>query len=1703
MRGRHMASQSPKARKLMRQRLILRKHTLHRGASRAVAHVLILAVVLSSVPVRAAAASSSKSAVPEMEEAALPPPLQSVKVNTTKPNVDPVPQTPVFSEPPQDEEFFRARVFAEPFIPFGETSVEENRAFAAAILAYHEGKDNENVAPFGLFLNRYPNSAWRASLLANLGIHYHRTGYFRRAKETLTEAWSLAQEADGGNRHVIANRALGELLDLHGKFGDVDKLEELIEESRDRELNGDVVEKASNARNAIYVLRQQHHEAIASGAMAVDRYLSQGKRGHKQHPEIARFHAKPEGASLNEVFQLTQKAGLKLELALRPAGRNDIVTPSIVHFKEGHFAALLREENGRYVLSDPILGGEEIWLTRAALLEEASGYFLVPEGRTPPGWSKPRAAEVNHVRGKCQAGIQTPGITGDAAGRCGDGCPGMAAYSFNTFLASLQITDTPVGYSPPRGPAVAFTVSYDHREAYQPAVFTFSNIGPRWSFAWLSYVEDDPNNLSGPVRAFRRGGGSEDYSGLVGDSYAPDLLTRAVVVRTSSSPITYERRLPDGSVEVFAQPDGALSPRRVFLTAVRDPRGNSLTISYDSQLRIAAVTDALNQVTTFSYELLSDPLKITKVTDPFGRSASLEYNASGALVRITDVVGIVSEMEYGSTDFIRALTTPYGTTSFSYASPYAEGTIYYADRWLEATDPQGGKERIEFRWTTSALPATDPANTVPTGFLYNDNLNKWNSYHWDKRAMALHPGDFTKARTWHWQWSAPMTMTAILHSEKQPLESRVWYGQAGESFANGAGRDGRPAKVGRVLDDGTSQISRYEYNSRGLKTRETDPLGRETVYVFGTGSTPDPDQTSGTGVDLLQVKRKNGGSYELLASYTHNGQHQPLTTTDALGKTTSYTYNTAGQVLTVTTPPAQGHSQGATTTFTYDTSGYLQQVSGPVPGATTAFTYDAYGRRRTVTDAAGLMLTYDYDALDRVTKVTYPDTTYEETVYDRLDAEKRRDRLGRWTQTFYDALRRAVATKDAAGQITQYQYGVAGCSSCSGGGERLTKLVDPNGNATSWEYDLQGRVKKETRADDSFESYAYETTSSRLEQKTDRKNVTTTFDYFLDGKLKSKTYSDSTPTTNYTYDPVDGLMLTAANGTDTLTWTYDALDRVATESSSKNASTVGYVYDDAGNRTVLSLNGATHVTYGYDQRSRLTGITRGSNTIGFGYDTASRRTTMTYPNGVVTTYGYDAESRLTSLGASLSGTPITSFSYVLDAVGNRTRKTTLDWAEDYGYDEVYRLKSADRSAGTPTRWRFAYDPAGNRTTDQTDDAAMGATFNEVNELQARQPGGVLAFRGTTNEPASVTIATKPAQTTSTNAFTAQAPVGSGTTDVAVVATDPAGNVRTNTYRVTASGAGATYTYDSNGNLNSKTEGTDTWGYEWNANNELTRVTKNSVEHARFAYDPEGRRVEKVAGGVTTGYTYAGDNILREIRGATTLKYVHGPDIDEPLAVDDGTSFSYYHADALGSVVKRTNSAGAATLSRQYDAWGNQESGASEGGCSFTGREWDPEVGLYYYRARYYDPKIGAFISEDPIGPADRALDELNAYRYVGNDPVNRLDPTGLGYQKVACEKLLAEIQRILEKVRKRIEEQQAGSRDPEVWRNHQKSIAQLMRLLESLIEQAKKHCKDFTPPTIPKPPAVCPIIILDPCLIAPEMCCNGKFTGPMSCAGGA
>jgi RHS repeat-associated protein len=157
----------------------------------------------------------------------------------------------------------------------------------------------------------------------------------------------------------------------------------------------------------------------------------------------------------------------------------------------------------------------------------------------------------------------------------------------------------------------------------------------------------------------------------------------------------------------------------------------------------------------------------------------------------------------------------------------------------------------------------------------------------------------------------------------------------------------------------------------------------------------------------------------------------------------------------------------------------------------------------------------------------------------------------------------------------------------------------------------------------------------------------------------------------------------------------------------------------------------------------------------------------------------------------------------------------------------------------------------------------------------------------------------------------------------------------------------------------------------------------------------GRRIAKSFGDVVNWYVYDGNAIIAAYNssGTVTARYAHGLNIDEPLAVQRRSVTSYYHADGLGSIVALTNAAGSIVQTYSYDSFGNiTPSGGINQPFTYTAREYDYETGLYYYRARYYDPKAGRFITKDPISFAGG---DVNLYGYVRNNPINRLDPLGL------------------------------------------------------------------------------------------------------------
>ena len=320
---------------------------------------------------------------------------------------------------------------------------------------------------------------------------------------------------------------------------------------------------------------------------------------------------------------------------------------------------------------------------------------------------------------------------------------------------------------------------------------------------------------------------------------------------------------------------------------------------------------------------------------------------------------------------------------------------------------------------------------------------------------------------------------------------------------------------------------------------------------------------------------------------------------------------------------------------------------------------------------------------------------------------------------------------------------------------------------------------------------------------------------------------------------------------------------------------------------------------------------------------------MTRPNNVTTNYGYDNQSRLLTVLHQLSGSTIDGAVYTVDSAGNRTAKTDkyANVTSNYGYDAIYELLQTTQ--GATTTESYTYDPVGNRLS------SLGVSpysNNSSNEL--------------TSTPS------------------------------------------------------ASYTYDNNGNTLTKTASGSTTNYIWDYENRLMSVVISGAGGtATFKYDPFGRRIQKVftQGSTTTtsNYLYDADNSAQDLdqNGNLLARYAETENIDEPLAESRSGTTSYYQQDGLGSVTSLSNSSGSLANTYTYDSFGKltASTGSITNRFQYTARELDAETGLYFYRARYYDPSVARFAGEDPL----RWAGGVNLYLYVRNQAVTSNDPEGL------------------------------------------------------------------------------------------------------------
>jgi len=1229
-----------------------------------------------------------------------------------------------FSAEPTVNELSQARIFDEPLVPIaGKPLQGENLALSEALASYAGRGNSEDFSSLTLFLDRFPNSPWAGSLLLHLATEYYNNGYYSRALDTWERAWQILKDARDPKGKSQVDRSAGELARMYSKLGRMGELRSLLNSITNRSLIGPGVQLLNSAQEALAMMQTQPGVCFRCGPMALDWILTDNDPAKASNPLILSSQSTTNGFSLSQVAEFSRQLGLDYQMAYRSPGAQ-LVVPAVIHWKVGHYAALLRQDASKLLVKDRTFQSS-LWMSRLALDQESSGYFLIPPGPLPSGWRAVSEAEAQGIWGRgfinnhctecpppppppCPGGGGGDGGGGGAGGGCGEG---LTTYAFHMARATLTLSDSPVGHAPPLGPDVYFRAAYNQNEANQPAVFYYSNLGPYWDFNWLTYVVDNPNSPASDVSIYVNGGGTVRFSGYDTNthSYALETMSQTILLRTSNS--SYLQQFRDGAKRVFAMSDGASgSSRRIFMTQLIDPAGNAVELRYDTSLRLTNIVDAIGQGTVFGYTNSNYPFAITSVQDPFGRTAYFSYNGSGLLSAITDVLGIISQYLYDGTGLVTNLTTPYGTTTF--AGGTTNGTT-----WLQATDPIGGTELAMAPINPIFSAPSEPIPTNMPVAPFNGFLNYRNTYFWGKRAFDLGAGNPAAATIYHFLHAPDIsTESSVLESVKSPLENRVWFSYQGQPQGNvlGAQSISRPIAVGRVLDDGSSQTSYYQYNSAGNITNRTDPIGRSFTYVYATNN-----------VDLVQVFMTSHSNSELQTAITYSPQHRPLTVTDAAGQTTTNTYNARGQILSTTDP------LGETTTFTYNSNGYLVAITGPLQTTNDVvkFTYDGFGRVQTMMETEGYSITNTYDAADRITRITHPDGTYEQFVYTNLDLAASADRLTRWTTNTYNANRQLVQTRDPLARITRFQYCTCGA---------LEAMFDPAGNQTSWDHDVQSRVTAKRYADGSQILYSYEIAKSRLKSVVDEKGQTKNYAYGPDDNLIGISYGGAavpTPAVTFTYDTNYNRRVTMQDGIGTTVYSYNPIagtpapgaGKLATVNGPLPNSLVTYQYDKLGRIRVRAINGVAQET-SFDLLGRPSQVTNALGTFRYAYVGATARiASESYPNGQTNLYTYynnAGDQRLLQIrhlypnGSLLSGCgysynsvgKIIAWTNVWDNLPTRVWRST--------YDAAGQLTNVLVLGGGSlvTNYAYAYDLAGNRTLIATNGVQTQFFYNPLNQL---------------------------------------------------------------------------------------------------------------------------------------------------------------------------------------------------------------------------------------------------------------------------------------------------------------------------------------------------------------------------------------------------
>lgn len=764
-----------------------------------------------------------------------------------------------------------------------------------------------------------------------------------------------------------------------------------------------------------------------------------------------------------------------------------------------------------------------------------------------------------------------------------------------------------------------------------------------------------------------------------------------------------------------------------------------------------------------------------------------------------------------------------------------------------------------------------------------------------------------------------------------------------------------------IRDDTGTEIT-LTYGPNNHVRRVSGPLNRTVTYRYDTGDLVQATDTAGT-----------------TTSYQYYENHKLKARIDNTNLAHVFTYDTTGRVSHTETKKLDSPEEecaccsgsalhrfvyrtsgtdvinnvtGATFTVEMDDAGSPVRISGGIgnftlawnddrtlarfttPGGNTySYLYDDHRNPLQKTDPAGNTTRYEWRMIQN--KTSYLALLINET-----------DARGHTTTYGYDSSGNPVTTTDPLGATTTRQYDENG---------NLVRKTDPTGAQTTYTYDGQGHLATVTGPRGNTRTYTSDP-AGRITGVTDELGRTTTYDWTPDDHLLRVT-DPLNNTTQLTYD--ERRQVTGA---------VDPLGRSLPRYGATSAPDVENEFDDQG-RIVTVRGDGYNLTRTYDALNRV-------RTLTLDYGTFTRTAEYRYtPTGDIrviiapwgnTTYTYDGAGRITRVEG-----PSAYATYTYDAAGRRTEATYSNGlTTTYSYDSAGNLLTTTTRNSTGhaiTDYTYTYDAAGNRLTVTDSTGTTRYSYDALGRLTR-----VTTPNGETLNYTYDAVGNRVALTTN-------------------------GSTQPYTYdgnELVANGA-ATYSYDEEGSLVESTDTVGTTRYGYGPDNRLRNATLPDGDRAEYTYLPTGERISRTGDGITTYYFPTFFDVAAKFDGTGDIErtYLHGPGIDEPLAIQTEGDTYFYHLDGSNNVRTLTDSAGHVAAEYSYTPFGHttHSTGTVDNPYRFAGRRLDPETGLYYNRLRYYDPGTGRFTRKDPAG----LQGGTNPYTYADDDPVNGRDPLGL------------------------------------------------------------------------------------------------------------